>query len=158
MDWKGREGGLFAERAGGVIGLRLALTDESDRAQAMRLSTFGKPRIIRCREELERQIGLPRGCLTEVVELLKGHGVSARVQDERFGGRALDVSFRGKLRDEQATAAEALLAHDDGVLAATTAIGKTVVAAHCIARRAVNTLVPSCFISRPPARISNPSN
>lgn len=191
-----------AERAGGVIGLRLALTDESEgedpwlrppsrrkrdapieeplprevrvvrgdlvyvekeglpsamlnrllrlaafqnpefyRAQAMRLSTFGKPRIIRCGEELERHIGLPRGCFTEVVELLKGHGVTARVQDERFGGRALDVSFRGELRDEQAAAAEALLAHDDGVLAATTAFGKTVIAAHCIARRAVNTLV-----------------
>ena len=191
-----------AERTGGVIGLRLALTDESEgedpwlrppsrrkretpievplprevcvvrgdlvyvgkenlpsamlnrllriaafqnpefyRAQAMRLSTFGKPRIIRCGEELERHIGLPRGCFAEVVELLKAHGVTARVQDERCSGRRLDVSFRGELGDEQAAAAEALLAHDDGVLAATTAFGKTVIAAHCIAQRAVNTLV-----------------
>lgn len=191
-----------AERADGVIGLRLALTDESEgedpwlrppsrrkrdapieeplprevcvvrgdlvyvekeglpsamlnrllrlaafqnpefyRTQAMRLSTFGKPRIIRCGEELERHIGLPRGCFTEVVELMKGHGVTARVQDERFSGRRLDVSFRGELRDEQAAAAAALLAHDDGVLAATTAFGKTVIAAHCIAQRGVNTLV-----------------
>jgi superfamily II DNA or RNA helicase len=191
-----------AERTGGVIGLRLALTDESEgedpwlrppsrrkretpidgplprevcvvrgdlvyvekenlpsamlnrllrigafqnpefcRAQAMRLSTFGKPRIIRCGEELARHVGLPRGCFAEVVELLKAQGVAARIQDERHSGSRLDVSFRGELRDEQAAAAEALLSHDDGVLTATTAFGKTVVAAHCIAQRAVNTLV-----------------
>jgi hypothetical protein len=31
------------------------------RAQAMRLSTFGKPRVISCAEEFPRYIGLPRG-------------------------------------------------------------------------------------------------
>ena len=123
--------------------LRLAAFQNPEfyRAQAMRLSTFGKPRVIRCGEELGRHIGLPRGCFTEAVQLLKSHGISARVQDERFGGRALDMCFHGELRTEQIAAAEALLAHDDGVLAATTAFGKTVIAAHCIARRGVNTLV-----------------
>ncbi len=123
--------------------LRLAAFQNPEfyRAQAMRLSTFGKPRVIRCGEELGRHIGLPRGCFIEAVQLLKSHGVIARVQDERFGGRALDVRFHGELRIEQIAAAEALLAHDDGVLAATTAFGKTVIAAHCIARRGVNTLV-----------------
>src|SRR5262249_19535095 len=42
---------------------------------------------------------------------------------------------------EQTQAALALLAHDTGVLAATTAFGKTVVASWLIARRGVNTLV-----------------
>lgn len=123
--------------------LRLAAFQNPEfyRAQAMRLSTFGKPRVIRCGEELGRHIGLPRGCFIEAVQLLKSHGVIARVQDERFGGRTLDVRFHGELRTEQIAAAEALLAHDDGVLAATTAFGKTVIAAHCIARRGVNTLV-----------------
>jgi superfamily II DNA or RNA helicase len=123
--------------------LRLAAFQNPEfyRAQAMRLSTFGKPRVIRCGEELGRHIGLPRGSFAEAVQLLKGHGVTARVQDERFGGRVIDVRFQGELRTEQIAAAEALLAHDDGVLAATTAFGKTVIAAHCIARRGVNTLV-----------------
>jgi superfamily II DNA or RNA helicase len=123
--------------------LRLAAFQNPEfyRAQAMRLSTFGKPRIIRCGEELPRHIGLPRGCFAEAVELLKVHGVAARVQDERFGGHQLDVSFHGELRADQLAAAEAMLGHDDGVLAATTAFGKTVIAAHCIARRGVNTLV-----------------
>ena len=51
------------------------------------------------------------------------------------------MSFRGDLRPEQQMAASAMLAHDTGVLAATTAFGKTVVAAWLIAQRGVNTLV-----------------
>jgi superfamily II DNA or RNA helicase len=49
--------------------------------------------------------------------------------------------FCGALTAEQQKAAESMLAHDTGILAATTAFGKTVVACHLIARRAVNTLV-----------------
>ncbi len=53
----------------------------------------------------------------------------------------LDVEFRGELRPEQKLAANALLAFDNGVLSATTAFGKTVVAAWLIAQRRVNTLI-----------------
>jgi superfamily II DNA or RNA helicase/very-short-patch-repair endonuclease len=63
------------------------------------------------------------------------------LRDERCGGTPLKVSFCGTLRPEQQTAAEALLRHDTGVLAATTAFGKTVIAAWLIAQRGVNTLV-----------------
>ena len=52
-----------------------------------------------------------------------------------------EVNFQGELRPEQKAAADAMLAHDTGVLAATTAFGKTVVAAWLIAQRGVNTLV-----------------
>jgi superfamily II DNA or RNA helicase len=45
------------------------------------------------------------------------------------------------LRPEQERAAQALLTHDTGVLAAGTAFGKTVLAAWLIAARGVNTLV-----------------
>ena len=51
------------------------------------------------------------------------------------------MTFRGELRREQQAAADAMLSHDTGVLAATTAFGKTVVAAWLIAQRGVNTLV-----------------
>ena len=51
------------------------------------------------------------------------------------------MAFHGELRPEQKAAADAMLAHDTGVLAATTAFGKTVVAAWLIAQRGVNTLV-----------------
>jgi superfamily II DNA or RNA helicase/very-short-patch-repair endonuclease len=59
----------------------------------------------------------------------------------RFAGHPLNVEFHGKLQPEQETAAMDMLAHDTGVLAATTAFGKTVVAAWLIAKRGVNTLV-----------------
>src|SRR5260370_1726376 len=51
------------------------------------------------------------------------------------------LEFRGELRQEQLLAARAILAHDIGVLSATTAFGKTVIAAWLIAQRRVNTLV-----------------
>ena len=42
----------------------------STRAQAMRLSTYDKPRIIACAEDHPHHIGLPRGCLDEVRQTL----------------------------------------------------------------------------------------
>jgi len=111
------------------------------RAQAMRLSTYAKPRVIACAEDHPHHIGLPRGCLDDVQETLSGLGIRAVLRDERSSGDRIDVSFRGELRPEQRTAAAALLKHDTGVLAATTAFGKTVVAASLIAQRGVTTLV-----------------
>jgi superfamily II DNA or RNA helicase len=63
------------------------------------------------------------------------------VRDERRDGSQLEVKFQGELRWEQKAAADAMLRHEIGVLAATTAFGKTVVAAWLIAQRGVNTLV-----------------
>jgi superfamily II DNA or RNA helicase len=111
------------------------------RAQSMRLSTYGKPRIINCAEEHPLHFALPRGCLEEVRRVLQELKIKTIVRDERFGGIVLMVSFCGALRPEQQTAAEAMLRHDTGVLAATTAFGKTVLAAWLIAQRRVNTLV-----------------
>jgi superfamily II DNA or RNA helicase/very-short-patch-repair endonuclease len=111
------------------------------KAQAMRLSTFDKPRIIACAEDHSHHIGLPRGCLDEVCRILGNLGVSAVIRDERHAGTSLDVTFHGELRPEQNAAAHAMLAHETGVLAATTAFGKTVIAAWLIARRGVSTLV-----------------
>ncbi len=111
------------------------------RAQAMRLPTYGKPRIISCAEDLPEHIGLPRGCLEEVRALFKAHKIKARIRDERVEGQSLELTFTGKLRPEQETAAAAMLEHDTGVLSATTAFGKTVLAAHLIATRGVNALV-----------------
>ncbi len=111
------------------------------RAQAMRLSTFGKPRVIRCAEEFSKHIALPRGCLGEVTALLESHKVAVELDDQRFAGKPIDVAFHGQLRPDQQAAADAMFAHDDGILSATTAFGKTVVAAWLIAARRVNTLV-----------------
>lgn len=111
------------------------------RAQAMRLSTFGKPRVIRCAEEFPRHVALPRGCLDETISLFKSHNIKVELEDQRFAGQPIDVAFHGQLRPDQQTAADAMLGFDDGILCATTAFGKTVVAAWLIAARKVNTLV-----------------
>jgi len=111
------------------------------RAQAMRLSTFGKPRVIRCAEEFPKHVALPRGCLGEITGLLESHKILVELDDQRFAGQAIAVKFHGQLRPDQQAAANAMLANDDGILSATTAFGKTVVAAWLIAARKTNTLV-----------------
>lgn len=111
------------------------------RAQAMRLPTYDKPRIIHCAEDHAKHIGLPRGCLEDVSDLLDSLKIKLVLRDERCPGTRLDVSFQGELRPEQLAAAEAMLRHETGVLSATTAFGKTVLAAWLIARRGVNALV-----------------
>ncbi len=123
--------------------IRLAAFQNPDfyQAQALRLPTHGKPRVIHCAEDLPKHIGLPRGCLEEAQALLASLKIRCSLRDERFAGTRLDVDFRGQLRPDQQEAAAALAAHDTGVLAATTAFGKTVIAAWLIAQRRVNTLV-----------------
>ncbi|MDY0166619.1 MAG: DUF559 domain-containing protein [Thermoguttaceae bacterium] len=123
--------------------LRLAAFQNPEfyKAQAMRLPTYGKPRIIACAEDFPGHVGIPRGCLDDVQSLLADLNVETVIRDERFCGTLLNVEFQGELLPEQEEAARAMLAHETGVLSATTAFGKTVVAAWLIARRGVNTLV-----------------
>ena len=111
------------------------------RNQAMRLSVYNIPRIIDCSELYSNYIGLPRGCLNEAAEILNDHFVAYSIDDKRNNGNPIPVSFIGELRTEQVPAAEALLAHETGVLSATTAFGKTVIGAWLIGQRKVNTLV-----------------
>jgi superfamily II DNA or RNA helicase len=110
-------------------------------AQSMRLPTFGKPRIISCAELFPKHVALPRGCLDDALSLFAAAGIKVEMKDERNQGAPISTAFVGKLTDEQTKAAKALLASDTGVLAATTAFGKTVVAANLIAERQTNTLI-----------------
>src|SRR3989475_12775236 len=87
--------------------LRLAAFQNPEfyRAQAMRLPTYDKPRIIACAEDHPCHVSLPRGCLADVQELLSELKITHGIRDERFSGRPLTVEFRGELRQEQLTAA-----------------------------------------------------
>ena len=124
-----------------LIRLAAFQNPEFYKAQAMRLSTYDKPRIIACAEDHPKHIGLPRGCLDDLLQTLSGLNIKTVVRDQRNSGQPLKATFQGELRPEQIVAAQAMLAQDTGVLAATTAFGKTVVAAWLIAKRGVNTLV-----------------
>ena len=110
-------------------------------AQAMRRSTYGTPRVIECAELFSKHIALPRGNLEALRNLLQELRIDFEIRDERVVGQAVRTSFLGKLTAEQLSARTALLANDTGVLSATTAFGKTVVAASLIAARARSTLV-----------------
>src|SRR3981081_4242333 len=99
------------------------------KAQAMRLSTYDRPRIIGCAEEHPHHIGVPRGCLDDVRQVLADLNIPCVIHDERYGGQPLDVTFQGQLRPEQKLAAEAMLKHEIGLLSASTGVGQTGVAA-----------------------------
>ena len=109
--------------------------------QGMRLSTYNIPRIISCADMEEDYIALPRGCEDAVVALLEGNQVDYRVEDKTNHGENIAVAFKGQLREEQRAAITSLIAHDNGILNATTAFGKTVTAIGLIADRQVNTLI-----------------
>ena len=123
--------------------LRLAAFQNPEfyKAQAMRLSTYDKPRVIACGKEFVQHIAVPRGCLTETLALLEAHKIRPEVRDERYPGTAIDAKFQGQLRPFQEEAVAKITAHDEGILCAPTAFGKTTVAAWLIAKRKVNTLV-----------------
>jgi superfamily II DNA or RNA helicase len=133
--------GLPASLRNRIIRLAAFQNPEFYKSQTMRLSTFGKPRIISCCEEYPKHLALPRGCLEELNQLLKGLKIKTTLQDERVNGTPIVLAFRGVLRPEQQFAADQLIKNDIGVLSATTAFGKTVIGAWLIAQRQVNTLV-----------------
>src|SRR5260370_2057427 len=83
--------------------LRLAAFQNPEfyKAQAMRLPTFDKPRIIACGEDLANHIALPRGGLAEVMELVEAHHIKPDIRDERGTGHSIDAKFCGHLRPSQ---------------------------------------------------------
>jgi hypothetical protein len=121
--------GLTSQLINRFVCLAAFQNPEFYQAQAMRLSTFGKPRIISCAETFSRHIGLPRGCFDNLQSFLSEHDIEYELQDNRFGGVNTDFPFIGNLRPEQEKVAKKLLVYDDGVFVAPTGFGKTVIAA-----------------------------
>lgn len=109
------------------------------RSQAMRLSTYNKPRVISLSEDSKNYLALPRGCEDDILNFLQKQNIS--VTDERNNGLKIEANFNGILRPEQEEAVRALTKYDNGVISATTAFGKTVIAANIISNKKVNTLV-----------------
>lgn len=110
-------------------------------ARNMGFSVARIPRIIPCHEETEVYLGLPRGQFEELADMLNQWKIPYKETDKRCEGRSIDVEFTGKLYPTQQDAAERMLQHDNGILCAATAFGKTAVGAYLVARKKVNTLV-----------------
>lgn len=109
--------------------------------QSLRLSTAMTPRVIACAEDLVQHVALPRGCLGDLEELLRAHGVALNAEDQRQEGESLGADFVGELTAVQQEAAEALLRHDIGVFVAPPGVGKTVLGTYLAAKRGRSTLV-----------------
>jgi superfamily II DNA or RNA helicase len=92
-------------------------------------------------EDVDGYIHIPRGQLDLLKEKCKVSCISTVICDKREKGRPIRVSFKGKLRPEQDSAAASMLSYDNGILDAATAFGKTVVSSYLIAQRGVSTLI-----------------
>ena len=110
-------------------------------AQALKFSTFNIPRLVHRAEDFAQHIALPRCCLDDLSTLCKSHDITIKLDDLRSKGSPLETKFKGELRSEQIKAVTKVLKHNEGLICAATAFGKTVVAAHLIAKRKVNTLI-----------------
>ncbi len=135
------QAGLAPRARNQLVRLAAFRNPEFYKAQAMRLPIYNKPRVLSTAEERDGYLALPRGCEDSLTKMLDDAGVTFRFSDQRQPGRAIRVEFRGTLRSEQEPAAAALLAQDTGVLSATTAFGKTVIAAYLVGQRKTNTLI-----------------
>jgi superfamily II DNA or RNA helicase len=124
-----------------ILNLAAFQNPEFYQKQATRQSTHDTPRVICCADDLPQHIALPRGCVADLKHLLQENDIAVDEIDERDSGEAIEVNFKGTLREEQGKAAQAILSADLGILSASTAFGKTVVATHIIAERKVNTLI-----------------
>ncbi len=108
---------------------------------AMGIANFDTPRIIYLGSDEEGHIHIPHGLIDQLLDKCDEAGIPYSIDDQRIQNRHLNISFRGELREEQQSAVEELLRHDNGVLSAATAFGKTVVCANLIAQRREPTLI-----------------
>lgn len=91
----------FSQKALNTV-KRLAAFKNPDfyKAQAMRLPTFNKPRVISLSDETSVYLQIPRGCEENLAELFGAHNIRIKWKDERNSGNSIDVEFNGILRDE----------------------------------------------------------
>ncbi|MGN0833960.1 MAG: TOTE conflict system archaeo-eukaryotic primase domain-containing protein [Kiritimatiellia bacterium] len=124
-----------------LIALASFHNPEFTKKQRMKYSVYGEPRIISRALNGEEFLQVPRGCFDSVLQTLKGERFNPVVEDKRYAGVPIEMTFKGTLRIDQKSAVADLKKSDAGILAAGTAFGKTVVAVYMIAERKVNTLV-----------------
>src|SRR5699024_4487481 len=104
--------------------------------QRQRLSTYNVPRIVDLTVDLSDYIALPCGVEDRLTKIVSHFNWT----DQTIVGNAIKVKFNGDLTKEQNDAEKQMLKYSNGVLAARTGFGKTVIAASIISKRKISTL------------------
>ena len=103
-----RQGGLSPRLRNRLVRLAAFQNPEFYKAQAMRLPTYDKPRIIACAEDHPHHIGLPRGCIDDVDQTLTDLSIRPPSVTNERRVRPLKRHLSRELRPEQKAAADAL--------------------------------------------------
>ncbi len=111
------------------------------RAQAMRLSTYNKPRVISCSEQKGQYLCLPRGSRQAIEQLLHYYPIKYQLVDKTNPGKSIHYPFHFILNEDQQLAFEEIMKSRYGILSAVTGFGKTVLAGKVISERKTNTLI-----------------
>ena len=109
--------------------------------QKIRQSTYNIPRVLQLFKEDDSFIYLPRGCYDELVDVFRMLFINYEVIDNTNKGETIDVTFNGELYDYQKIAQDEMLKYNNGILSASTAFGKTVLAISMVAKLKTNTLI-----------------
>lgn len=104
-------------------------------------SNYNQPMAVYMGNDVNDYIKIPRGLIEKIIEKCSQANILYDIVDKRKRGKPINVEFTGQLRNEQIIAAKELLKYDNGILNATTAFGKTVVASYLISKRKESTLI-----------------
>ncbi|MFD1064750.1 TOTE conflict system archaeo-eukaryotic primase domain-containing protein [Oceanobacillus locisalsi] len=124
-----------------IIGLAAFNNPEYYKKRAKRLSTHDTPKIIDCSWQDGENIIIPRGCLHSLKDLLEKKSIRLSISDQCDQGKPVSCDFQGQMTFQQEEATQELMGSNNGIIAATTGFGKTVLAASLMAQRGVNTLI-----------------
>jgi hypothetical protein len=99
------------------------------------------PPQIHCLYEQRYNYFIPRGFLSQLLELCQQFGVKYRLVDRQRTLEPVEFAFHGVLKDYQELAFEAMLARDHGTLVGDAKSGKTVIALYLICQRRQPTII-----------------
>ena len=99
------------------------------------------PPQIHCMYEQRGHYFIPRGFLTQLVDLCKHFKVKYRLVDRQRTLDPVDFQFHGVLKDYQELAFEEMTSRDQGTLVGDAKSGKTVIALYLIAKRRQPTMI-----------------
>ena len=99
------------------------------------------PPQIHCLYEQRHSYFIPRGFLSQLLELCQQFGVKYRLVDRQRTLEPVEFAFHGVLKDYQELAFEAMLTRDHGTLVGDAKSGKTVIALYLICQRRQPTII-----------------